>query len=313
MRIVELYCGIGGVSAALEGPRRAGHADVVAAVDVNTVALGVYRHNFCEPADDCSWTRSIESLSPRRLEDWEADLWWASPPCQPFTRRGLQKGLDDPRAQTFLALLDHLAAVRPATFAMENVVGFETSAARGRLVEVLQTNGYSDFRERILCPSDFGLPNRRPRYYAVASRRGLGDLEAPKISKRSLADLLADSEPSAATAEALRLSPQHLKRYDGALHIVSRHDPQAVTGCFTSAYGRSHVRSGSFLRYDDDPGAVRRFTPQEILRLLDFPATFTLPPDLPLKNAWRLVGNSLSLAPVRHVLGLVPGLFKAPA
>ena len=52
-------------------------------------------------------------------------------------------------------------------------------------------------------------------------------------------------------------------------------------------------------------GRLRRFSPGEVLRLLGFPASFELPPDLPRDAAWRLVGNSLSLPPVSAVLGRV--------
>ena len=78
-----------------------------------------------------------------------------------------------------------------------------------------------------------------------------------------------------------------------------------MTCCFTSAYGRSHVRSGSYLQQDT---GVRRFSPTEILRLLGFPASYRLPPDLSLSKAWRLVGNSLAIAPVRAMLSTIPEL-----
>jgi hypothetical protein len=65
------------------------------------------------------------------------------------------------------------------------------------------------------------------------------------------------------------------------------------------------VRSGSYLR---TPTGLRRFSPNEILRLLGFPETYSLPPDLPLQAAWHLVGNSLSVPAARHVLSAIPEL-----
>jgi site-specific DNA-cytosine methylase len=47
---------------------------------------------------------------------------------------------------------------------------------------------------------------------------------------------------------------------------------------------------------------LRRFSPREILRLLDFPEDYSLPPDMPREVAWRLVGNSVSVRAVRWVL-----------
>ena len=293
LRVLELYCGVGGCASALDGSG----ADVVAAVDINRLALSVYAHNHPHP----TLVKSIDSLSVARLESFEADLWWASPPCQPFTRRGRQKDLDDPRARTFTALLHKLAAVRPRCFAMENVVGFDTSEAREHLLRTLEKAGYSSLHETILCPSELGLPNRRPRYYAVASQRVLDPPPPPPHRPRALSELIVGG----AGDPELMLDPELVRRYEGALHIVHRDDPEAVTLCFTSAYGRSHVRSGSFLAVQ---GGVRRFSPHEILRLLGFPQDYGLPADLPRKNAWRLVGNSLSLEPVRHALAAIPGL-----
>ena len=224
-------------------------------------------------------------------------------------RRGRRRDLEDPRAKTFLALVDKLAVVRPRYFAMENVVGFETSQAHDLLVRILQQGGYSCFQERVLCPSDFGVPNRRPRYYGLASREDLESDLRPSPKPRTLEGILAGKPDALATnaagsgAAALALDSEVLRAYRGALHIVELKDPEAHTRCFTSAYGRSHVRSGSFLA---TPEGARRFSPREILALLSFAEDFVLPREMPLKNAWRLVGNSLSLEPVRFVLSAIP-------
>lgn len=297
LRALELYCGIGGFAAATTGSSR---WQVVGAVDINTLALAVYRLNFPHRTS----TKSLESLPTSQLEAFAADLWWASPPCQPFTRRGRRRDLEDPRAKTFLALLEKLREVRPRYFAMENVVGFESSQAHDRLSQVLEKSGYSSFLEWSLCPSDFGIPNRRPRYYAFASLEPIAEPPGPKAKQRTLAQLLSRVDgPSVAELPQLIVDPRVLKDYRGAVHVVDRRDPAAETRCFTSAYGRSHVRSGSVLATSD---GARRFSPREILTLLGFADDFALPEDMPLKNAWRLVGNSLSLEPVRHVLSTIP-------
>jgi hypothetical protein len=112
------------------------------------------------------------------------------------------------------------------------------------------------------------------------------------------------------------VDPELVRRYEGALDVVDPDVPGAVTACFTAAYGRSPVRSGSYLALNgpDGPGnpsdqpRLRRFSPTEVLRLLGFPAAFTLPPDLPPEKAWPLAGNSLSVPAVRRVLSSLPEL-----
>ena len=92
-----------------------------------------------------------------------------------------------------------------------------------------------------------------------------------------------------APAAELAVEPTLLDRYAGAVDLVDPADPAAIASCFTAAYGRSPVRSGSYLIVDRGPDglptAARRFSPREILRLLGFPADFTLPADLSLANA----------------------------
>jgi site-specific DNA-cytosine methylase len=288
---------------------------MVSGIDASRIALGVVEHNFSHPV----MARNIETLNSPELARLAADIWWMSPPCQPYTQRGLGRELDDPRARSFQPLLDLIERVGPPCLGFENVPGFETSKSHELFLAMLERTGY-EVREGFLCPSELGLPNRRRRYFLIASRCGWAsrsgwrEEESPfhpqpsAASKISLAACLATGPAAVAHQdpaawEALRVPDSLLRRYEGALDILAADDPEAVSACFTAAYGRSHVRSGSYLR---DAHGVRRFSPAEILSLLGFPASYTLPPSLPLANAWRLVGNSLSLPVVRRVLGALP-------
>lgn len=291
LTVLELFSGIGGAAAALGEAAR-----VVEAIDIDRVALAVYAANLPHPTA----VRNLCGLEPAACPAMAADLWWLSPPCQPFTRRGRRRDDADPRAAALLHLIGQLERVLPRYLALENVPGFEGSRTHGRLRDTLEAAGYR-VAEHLLCPSELGLPNRRRRFYLVASRDApLAPLPRPDPAERRLAAYL-DPEPDLAVA------PELLSRYRHAVDVVRADDPDAVTACFTAAYGRSPVRSGSFL----DPGEgrpVRYLSPSEILRLLGFPESFRLPAALPRARAWRLVGNSLSLPPVRTVLAQIPDL-----
>jgi site-specific DNA-cytosine methylase len=314
--VLELFCGLGGCAETLRQQVPDRHR-IAAAVDINHLALAAYRHNFPHHP---VLQRSIQGLSAQALADFGADLWWLSPPCQPFTRRGRRLDDADPRAQPLLHLTDRIAEVRPPYLALENVPGFESSRCRQRLLAVLEDAGYT-VRETLLCPSQLGWPNRRQRYYLLASRVSeLSDIagaSGPPRPTRSLRSLL-ELEPMAARDPDLLVGPRLTSSYFHALHRVRGDDPAAVTACFTAAYGRSPVRSGSYLELEptaSSPGTLpplRRFSPQEVLRLLGFGKSFDLPPDLSLANGWRLVGNSLSVPAVRHVLAAVPACSETP-
>jgi site-specific DNA-cytosine methylase len=267
----------------------------VAALDINETALEVYRWNY----PHTTLPVNLDFVSASDLQSWNADLWWLSPPCQPFTVRGLRRDTEDSRTRSLLRLIDFLDVTRPSYLALENVPGFSGSQTHALLRSALDKLGYS-VQELVLCPTELGVPNRRQRLYLVAGLEPLGPMSRLSPESRSLEDYL-DPEPSL----DLWVDEDMTDKYGRALSVVDVKEAAAVSSCFTSAYGRSPVRSGSYL---ETPSGLRRFSPQEILGLLGFPPDFRLPPTLSTQVAWRLVGNSLSVPAVRHVLSSIPEL-----
>ena len=285
MRVLELFAGIGGCAAALH-PR-----DEVLAVEQSPVAQRVYeaRHGR-RPAP---WNLALTPAA--RWAAWGAELWWMSPPCQPYT-----------------------TGARPAFVALENVPGFVTSRARGALQDAL--TGY-EVQEHLLCPTDLGVPMRRLRYYLVAARGGgLGEgaRDVAGALARAQARLRGEVVPTPALARPLasyldrardldpdlRVPDEIEARYPGALTALSPEDPAAVATCFTAAYGRSWVRSGAYLRTQ---AGLRLFAPEEVARLMGFGPGPLFPAEVPRAKRWALIGNSLSVDAVRAVLSRVPG------
>ncbi|CAJ0965088.1 unnamed protein product [Ranitomeya imitator] len=223
LRVLELYSGIGGMHCGLtEGGVS---AEVVAAVDVNTTANQVYKHNF---PNTPLWPKSIEGISLEELDSLAFDMILMSPPCQPFTRIrgtlcpsligrgnlydiivamatimtstsilcpslnqkqypvsflslrllfpiriGLQGDVSDPRAKSFLYILEILPRLQkpPRYILLENVKGFETSEARDALIRTLESCGYI-YQEFLLSPPRLGIPNSRLRYFLIAKLQG---------------------------------------------------------------------------------------------------------------------------------------------
>lgn len=300
MRAIELFCGIGGFAVAA-GER----CEIVAAVDINRDALAVYDHNFSHT----TFTREIESLPTDWLAQWDADLWWMSPPCQPYTRRGLQRDLNDNRTASLLAVVDRICELKPTYIALENVPEFANSQALAHFNNRLTDAGYS-FRQMTLCPTDWGSPMRRRRFYLIASRGKIAEAKIdtslpPTGDKWTNASQTLSNFLDRETDPQLTVDPAILAKYSAAIDIVDAAAPSAVCNCFTSAYGRSPVRSGSLLRSGD---LVRRFSPAEIVRLLGFPPTFHIPDSIPLARQWSLVGNSLAVDAVARVLSWIPSL-----
>uniref|UniRef100_A0A674P1Q3 tRNA (cytosine(38)-C(5))-methyltransferase n=1 Tax=Takifugu rubripes TaxID=31033 RepID=A0A674P1Q3_TAKRU len=175
MRVLELYSGIGGMHYALIESNLS--YQVVAAVDINTTANQVYTHNFPNTA---LLNKTIEGITLEEFNKLSFDMILMSPPCQPFTRIGLQRDLDDPRTKSFLHIVDLLPRLSkaPLYILLENVKGFEKSAAREYLVKTLRECQYT-VQEMMVSPTHVGIPNSRLRYYLMAKRSAQQKISAP--------------------------------------------------------------------------------------------------------------------------------------
>jgi len=293
MRILELFAGIGAVAHGA-----ADRFEVAAAIDINENAKKVYQANF----DHSHLTREISSLSDQELSEFDANIWWMSPPCQPFTRRGKRQDVNDLRAQPMLRIFDAIKKIKPKGIVLENVVGFENSQAWSQLKQILSDRGYH-FDSAELCSSMFGLPNLRPRIFVVASGEKKVELLPPKpIAPQPLEAFLDSPEDRGRWTDQTEVDSLFIKEYAEAINLVTA--KSTSTRCFTSAYGKSQIQSGSYLELansDGDP-CFRRLSPTEMLRLFGFADSYQLPCELSARQLWKLIGNSVSVPCVRHAL-----------
>lgn len=285
LRALELYCGIGGFAAATLD--RA--IDVVAAFDISPHVVDTYNANWAP----CAEQRDMLSLDEADLRAVDADLWWMSPPCAPYTRRGKALDLEDHRATSFVHVVGAIARIRPRTVALENVEPFADSAARQLLLDALE--GYHVF-ERVLCPTEVGVPNKRPRYYLVASRDRLRP--EPELGVRlqewqSYVDLNVSSEYDVPDAV--------VQKYGRGFHVMT--PDESYTTCFTGSYGKSWNFTGSYM---PTARGLRLFTPCEVVRFLGFPESFTFDAAHHRRQRWKYAGNSLSVDALRHILSVIP-------
>jgi len=298
MKAIEFFSGIGGFAQAA----RVLGIEIVAAFDQDRDASRVYEMNYgLRPI-----VRNLDSIKAAEIPD--ADLWWMSPPCSPYTIRGAQRDERDPRALSLINLSRLVNEIKPSLLIIENVIGFSSSVVLAQLKNRLAGLGYQCF-EHSLCPTQFGIPMRRPRVFFCALSHKVQsrsqsvqdpdqEMEATLQNIRPLSEFL-DPSPD----EALNVEVRDLERYRPVTNIVDPAQPGETAICFTSGYGRCWKASGSLLRMTN--GNVRHFAPIEILRLLGFEDGFRLPEKLSLIKQWRLVGNSLDVRSVLMVLRLL--------
>ncbi len=280
MRCIEFFSGIGGWRFSLE---RAGiDTQIIHAIDISPQANDTYLANH----GHAPLALELASLGKERLKSWKGELWAMSPPCQPFCRMGHQKGLEDPRSKAFLRILELMEACPPDHVLLENVDGFKHSPAHEALAKTFEKLGFQSLTLQA-CPSQWGIPNQRPRTYIVASRKGLKELNPPPATpiQNTIADFLDTQEDP-----SLYLSEVQLEKYTKGLDLVSPDSQRSA--CFIGGYGQRFVGSGSFLK---TPKGIRRFSPREIARLLGLPEAFKFPAGISLEKQYKLLGNGLSI------------------
>lgn len=300
MRTIELFAGIGGLKAACPW------LNTLAAFDIDRDARSVYCDNFQSNYICCE----LATISPDQLDHYDADFWWMSPPCTPYTQKGVRKDDADPRSAALLNLIQIASQLRPALLAIENVLGFQNSRCLDIVTSTLDHAGYK-LLCCVKCPSELHWPNRRPRFYLVAwteklSANSVDDLKRSwmpasnfiePLEKCTLQDFL-DPSISKANAPNLWLDESTYQKYAKSIDRVDATLTNSTTACFASSYGKSITRSGSYLLAEQ---GYRRFSPREVANLLGFPTDFKLPATLPTRRLWHLLGNSLSLPVVRQL------------
>ena len=128
-----------------------------------------------------------------------AKLTWGGgvggPPCQGFSEAG-QRNKEDPRNQLFQKYIEVVQAINPKFVLLENVKGIK-SAFKGDkqpyallIINALEKEGYKIFLNEqlpnrsdsgILRAVDYGVPQVRPRFFAIGVLRDLVD-EAEEIN-----------------------------------------------------------------------------------------------------------------------------------
>lgn len=299
---IEFYCGIGGFAAAVEQY----HCDslrVIAAIDIDCGALEVYRGNF---PTHLAIAAEIASFP---IDKYPADLWWMSPPCLPFTRKGKQRDWDDPRAGSLISLINRLDgdSPYPRHIAIENVPPFANSMTGKWVQSRLNECGFDTVWET-RCPTEDEYPMRRSRCYLLASRDGLPmarcdethEWTAP-LSRQSIEGFIDQGNN---VDPQWKVRSQWLIDYASAIDLVDPACPQAIASCFTSSYGRMPVRSGSYIQLNrSDRLAARYFTPDEIVAMLGFQRPFRWPESLSLRRRYAMAGNSVHVPTVGKLIG----------
>lgn len=162
---IDLFCGCGGLSYGFE---KAG-VNILLGIDNDATALKVFENNHKNAKSICGDITSITYDDIKRnIGDKTIDLIIGGPPCQGMSLSGPRK-FDDPRNKLYLSYIRLVEEIHPKAFVIENVpglVGLFNGQIKDNIIERLTVLGYN-VQYRILCSSDYGVPQSRRRVIFV--------------------------------------------------------------------------------------------------------------------------------------------------
>ncbi|PPS03907.1 hypothetical protein GOBAR_AA16756 [Gossypium barbadense] len=330
-RVLEFYSGIGGMRYSL---MKAGvNYHVIEAFEINDKANDVYQNNFGHRP----YQGNIQSLTEVDLDSYQANVWLLSPPCQPYTRQGLQKHSADARAFSFLNILELMPRMSkpPDMLLVENVVGFEAKRKPLSFQYQLFNN------QLLLSPSPLFGNNEKTvigensqsqenwdklidscqpieNFLEFTSSSDQVNTETGPFANAEVSG--NDQETSETFVEGDEFDfgaidqfvvPLSLiERWGSAMDIVYPDSKRCC--CFTKSYYRYVKGTGSLLATIQPKNkgktsslkeqCLRYFTPREVANLHSFPKDFQFPKHISLRQRYAMLGNSLSVAVVAPLL-----------
>lgn len=230
---VSLFSGILGLDLGLH---EAGFATKVA-LDFDKHCAQVVAHNFPELPflqGDIRKVTGQELLANGNLTPGEVDLLAGGPPCQPFSKSGLRKGLKDERGNLFRHYIRLLDEIKPRAFVLENVRGMVSSNKGNdfrKVLEHFKDTGYAVYW-RVLDAANYGVPQFRQRVFVVGFRDRLKFTFPDETRAEATGQTTLDKGklPLVSTREALAglREPGYYPEYNGKYSKLLKEIPEGL-------------------------------------------------------------------------------------
>lgn len=323
---IDLFCGIGGFRLAMQD----NNVECVFSSDIDKFAQQTYEANFHEVP-----TGDITKVAANDIPSF--DILAAGFPCQPFSYAGEKKGFEDTtRGTLFFDICRILEYHKPAMVFLENVKGLvshKNGETLATVIDNLKKLGYYPHWQ-VLSSLDYGLPQKRERWYCVAFREDV-PFEFPKPlgghpTLRDIVDL-DDHSPQLAISkfelDRIDYHFAHCKETERVQHSNAKYAPNTKKG----KYGVYSFQKpdGSLRFHVGDPAKTqiqeafyscldtyastiianrtpklwdirRKLSVLEAKRLQGFPDDFVMP--VSDAQAYKQLGNSVSVPIIKMIM-----------
>lgn len=318
---IDLFAGIGGFRMAMQnlGGR------CVFSSEWDDAAKQTYFENYGEvPFGDIT-KPDIKAMIPKKF-----DVLCAGFPCQPFSYSGQKLGFKDKTKGTlFFDICEILKERQPQAFFLENVKGI-VSHEKGKTIKTIRNIltdelGY-DIHESVLCSLDFGLPQKRERWYCVGFKKKT-EFKFPKGTRKgaTLRDIIVlDDNDTSLTLPKFELdrikyhfehSHEIRVRHDnskyapktkkGKYGVFSFQKPDGSLRFHVGDPAKTQIQEAFYSCLDSYASTIianrtpklwdigRKLSVRESARLQGFPDNFKIP--VSDMQAYKQFGNSVSV------------------
>ena len=279
MKVVDLFCGCGGLSLGCE---KVG-MDVVAAFDNWVDALNVYRQNFAHPAIKADLMNVEDAV--KNILHYEPDMIIGGPPCQDFSSAG-KRDENNGRGDLTVSYAHIISEVKPEWFVMENVERILRAQKLQEAMDIFRKAGYG-LTYTVLNAALCGVPQKRKRFVMIGKLNADDD-----FMKEVLLENLSDHEMSVKEYFGDRLSISYYYRHPRSYArrgIFSTSEPSATIR------GVNRPMPKGYTLHPGDPvnslEGIRPLTSKERSKIQTFPEDFDF--EGTKTNIEQMIGNAV--------------------
>ena len=191
--VLDLFCGAGGFSLGLEHVKG---IKTLLAVDFDKYATETFRKNF---KNSTVITGDLKDINTKKqlikaAKEKKINMIIGGPPCQGFSLKGKQLGINDPRNFLFLEYFSIVKEIKPEIFVIENVknlLNSENGYFKEQIIEKFSSIGYI-INYGVLNAKNFGVPENRERAIIIGSLTKSIGLPIGKKKSVSVRDAISD-------------------------------------------------------------------------------------------------------------------------
>lgn len=305
MKLLDLYCGVGGFSLAFENI-----AEVLRSVDNDLNCKITYDCNFKKRVLQIEMENFLNGYTSGYLVNVDDLVISAGFPCQPFSQAGKRLGLHDKRGNAIEHLTRVLKVTKATALIFENVKGL-LSHNNGLTFKVvkkcLKHAGYHIKYAVLNSCTHANIPQNRERLFIVGFRdkSKLNKFEFPEkleltsnfrdfLDKQPPAKYYYNNKPLYDRIVNSVTSRDHV--YQWRRHYI-RKNKSGVVPTLTANMGTGGHNVPIIL----DEYGIRKLTPLECFRLQGFPKTYKLPDRLSDAVLYKQAGNSITVPLVKRI------------